>query len=225
VAWDDVCFVGEAKEPVVEGAEDLFAVAAGQVSAADGASEEGVSSEEEIFRREVEADAAFSMAGSVEDAGSVAGDADGGSVFEGGVGGKDFGRGDSDPGGLLVHDVKLGQVVLVEEDGSAGGFFETGGAADVVDVGVGDDDLLQSELMVREAGEDLRDVVTGVDDHGFARGGVAEDGAVALEGTDGEGFADHGYFYCRRWGIATRKGQARCPALSIFSEGTWFTCS
>jgi hypothetical protein len=175
----------------VEGADDLLAVAAGEVGAADGAGEESVSCEEEIFGSEVEADAAFGMARGVEDAGGVAGDPDDGAVFEGGVGGQDFGRGDAEPGGLLVHYGELGQVVLVEENGCACGFFEAGGAADVVDMGVGDDDLLEGEFVAGEDGKDLRDVVAGVDDHGFAGGLVAEDGAVALEGADGEGFADH----------------------------------
>jgi hypothetical protein len=144
----------------------------------------------------VETDAAFGMARSVEDARGMAGDADGGSVFEGAVGRKDFGRGDADPGGLLIHNVELREIVLVEEDGGAGGFFEEGRAADVVDVGMGDDDLLQREFVLGEEGEDLGDAVAGVDDHGLAGGLVAEDGAIALEGADGEGFLDHGYFYC-----------------------------
>jgi len=39
-------------------------------------------------------------------------------------------------------------------------------------------------------------LVAGVDDHGLARGFVAEDSAVALERADGEDLEDHA-FYCR----------------------------
>ena len=48
--------------------------------------------------------------------------------------------------------------------------------------------------MAGEDGEDARDVVAGVDDHGFAGGLVSKDGAVALERADGEDFMDHGRF-------------------------------
>jgi len=193
VAWDYVRFVGEGEKAVVEGAEDLVRVAAGQVGAADGSGEKRVSGEEQVFRREVEADAAFGVAWGAEDTRGVAGDPDCGAVFEGAVGGKDLRRGDAEPGGLLVHYGELGKVVLVQKNGCAGGFFQAGRAADMVDVPVGDDDLFEGEIVVGQAREDLGYVVAGVDDHGFAGGLVAEDGAVALEGADGEGFADHGY--------------------------------
>jgi hypothetical protein len=93
---------------------------------------------------------------------------------------------------LNVHHFDQGQVVLVVEDGGAGELFEAVGAGDVVDVGVGDDDLLDGEVVFGEEGEDAGDVVSGVYDDGFAGGFIAEDGAVALERADGEGFEDHG---------------------------------
>ena len=40
-------------------------------------------------------------------------------------------------------------------------------------------------------GQDAADVVAGIDHDGLAGGLVAEDGAVALERTDGEDFMDH----------------------------------
>ena len=113
-------------------------------------------------------------------------------VFEGVVGVGDYGYGDAEPAGLNVHHFDQGQVVLVVEDGSAGELFEAVGAGDVVDVGVGDDDLLDGEGVPGEKGEDAGEVVAGIDDDGFAGGLVAEDGAVALEGADGRGFEDHG---------------------------------
>ena len=61
----------------------------------------------------------------------------------------------------------------------------------MVDVGVGDDDLLDGELVLCEQGNDAGDVVAGIDDEGLAGGFVAEDGAVALEHADGKDFVDH----------------------------------
>jgi hypothetical protein len=45
-----------------------------------------------------------------------------------------------------------------------------------------------------DKGEDLVDVVAGVDDHGFVGGFVADDGAVALQRADGEDFVDHDFW-------------------------------
>jgi hypothetical protein len=70
--------------------------------------------------------------------------------------------------------------------------FEAVGSGDVVDVGVGDEDLFDGEGVLVEKSENARDVVAGVDDDGFACDFVTEDRAVALEGADGEGFEDHG---------------------------------
>jgi len=142
--------------------------------------------------REVETDGAFGVSGGVEDGAGDAGDGDEFAVVEGAVGVEDGrGRG-AEPGGLNVHHFDQGQVVLVVEDGGAGELFEAVSASDVVDVGVGDDDLLDGEGVPGEEGEDAGDVVAGIDDDGFAGGFIAEDGAVALEGAYGKGFEDHG---------------------------------
>lgn len=73
MAWDDGDVVGEGEETLVDGSEKLVGVASGQVGTAYGAGEEGVSGEEESLGREVEADAAFGVAGGVEDGASEAG--------------------------------------------------------------------------------------------------------------------------------------------------------
>ena len=82
--------------------------------------------------------------------------------------------------------------MLVVEDGGSGDLLEAVGSCDVVDVSVGDEDLLDDEVVFSEEGEDVGNVVAWVDDDGFVGGLVAEDGAVALEGTDGDDFVNHG---------------------------------
>jgi hypothetical protein len=165
--------------------------------------------------REEERDTALGVTRGVKDLRGVVGNPDHHAVFGAAVGRNDFGRGNAEPASLLVHDGELGQVVLVEKDGGASCAFEAGGATDMVDVAMGDDDLLQSEFVSDEKREDLRDVVAGIDDHGLARGLVAEDGAVALEGADGEGFKDHGCFYCRRMGAGERRKRAGLSARPL----------
>ncbi len=166
-------------------------VASGEVGAAYGAGEEGVSGDEKGVVGEVEADAALGVAGGVEDGAGESGDGDGAAVGEVVVGGGDLGGGDAEPAGLDVHHFDQGEIELVVEDGGSGELLEAVGSGDVVDVGVGDDDLLDGEVVAVEDGRDAGDVVAGIDDDGFAGGLVAEDGAVALEGADGEDFVDH----------------------------------
>jgi hypothetical protein len=103
VTWDDCDFVGKGEKTLVDGAKEFGRVAAREVGAADGAGEEGVSGQEEMLVRKVEADGAFSVAGGVEDdAGegllmSLLGPSDGDefAVVEGVVGVGDEGSGDA----------------------------------------------------------------------------------------------------------------------------------
>lgn len=150
---------------------------------------------------EVEADTAFGVAGGVENVASdcrltllgVGSDGDEFSIVQSVIGVLDGGSGDAEPCGLNVHHFDLGEIVLVVEDGGASELLEAVSAGNVVDMGVGDEDLLDGERVPGEEGEDARDIVAGIDDDGFVRGFVAEDAAVALEGADGDGFEDHVY--------------------------------
>ncbi len=54
-----------------------------------------------------------------------------------------------------------------------------------------DNDLAQGQAVLLQPGEDFRDVISGIDDHGFVRNLVAQDGAIAVQRTDGKGFKDH----------------------------------
>ena len=189
---DDCGFVRKREKPIVDRGDELAGVASGKVGAAYGAGEEGIPGEEEGLLGEVEADAALGVAGSVEDASGEAGDGDDLVVVEGVVGGWDFRGRDAEPGGLDVHHFDQREVELVVEDGCSGELLEALGSGDVVDVGVGDDDLLDSEAVPLERGDDVGDVVAGVDDDGLAGGFVAEDGAVAAERAYDEDFVDHG---------------------------------
>jgi len=139
----------------------------------------------------VQAEAALRVAGGVEDSGVDAGDAEDFVVGGGVVRGLDGGDFEVEPGGLGGHEIDERNVVLAVEDGRAGDLLEGERAGDVVDVGVGYEDLADGELVLVEEGEDAGDVVAGIDDDGLTRGFVAEDGAVALQEADGEGFADH----------------------------------
>jgi hypothetical protein len=183
--------VGEGEETVVDGLDELLGVSSGQVGAAYGACEEGVPGDEEFVVGDPETGAALGVAGGVKDGGGEAGDADGVIVSEVGVRRGDLGGCDAEPTGLEVHHLDQREVELVVEDGGSGEALELLGSGDVIDVGVGDDDLLEGELVASEGSDDAGDVVAGVDDDGLVRDFVAEDGAVALEGAYYEDFVDH----------------------------------
>ena len=140
---------------------------------------------------EIEADAAFGVAWGVDDRAGDASYGDELAIFERVIWGWDGGGGDTEPASLNVHHFDQREVVLVIENGRAGELLEAMGSGDVVDVGVGDDDLFDREVVGGKDGHDAGNVVTGVDDDGLVGGFVSQDGAVALERADGENLVDH----------------------------------
>ena len=93
--------------------------------------------------------------------------------------------------GLHVHHVLQFAVREVHVHRGAGCHLEFLGAADVIDVGVGDHDGGHGELVPGEDFQDAVDFVAGIDHHGLARGFVAEDGTVALQHAYGKDLVDH----------------------------------
>jgi hypothetical protein len=61
----------------------------------------------------------------------------------------------------------------------------------MVDVGVSDEDLLELETEVLEPAINPANFIAGIDDDGLAGLTVAEDGAVAGQGANREGFQNH----------------------------------
>ena len=58
-------------------------------------------------------------------------------------------------------------------------------------VRVRDHDLLHLQPMLLDQCQDVIDLVTGIDHHGFMRALIADDGAVALQRAHGNYFVDH----------------------------------
>jgi hypothetical protein len=89
----------------------------------------------------------------------------------------------------------------------------------VVDVGVSDDDLLHFQFVLAHDGQNVFNVVAGIDDHGFVRGFIADDRAVTLQRTYGKNFVDHALqFSLSRRKSATEKSEVR----SQIAEATPF---
>ena len=191
MAGDDDQVVSEGQQLVADGNQDLAAVAAGKIRAADGVAEQGVPGDEFVFRGYQQADAPLGMAGGVKHLERMIGQANAVAIPEGNVDRGWVGRLDAEPAGLYVELRGQGQVAFVHVDRRAGAGVETGGAADVIDVGVGDDDGGDAHLVAVQDLLDFDKVVSGVDDHGFARRFVAEDGTIALQHPHGQNLVDH----------------------------------
>jgi len=61
----------------------------------------------------------------------------------------------------------------------------------VVDMRVGDNDLLHLQVVLADKGKDIFDFIARIDHYGFARSLVSDDRAVALQRADRENFVDH----------------------------------
>jgi hypothetical protein len=90
------------------------------------------------------------------------------------------------PRGLLLHHLQQRQVVLVEEDRRAGEAFELERAADVVDVRVRQQDLLELETQLGQALVNAANLVSGIDDDGFMGVFIAQNRAIAGNGPTGK---------------------------------------
>lgn len=145
MARDDGCLIGQGEQAGVDGIDDLGVVASRQVGASDASGEESVTGENHLERREVQTDGALGVTGSMNHLGRVVWQAYAKSVcerFVGWGGGRSF---NPQPGGLLGHDLEEREIVLIEIDGSAGKGFELEGSADMVNVSVRNEDLLEGE--------------------------------------------------------------------------------
>lgn len=88
---------------------------------------------------------------------------------------------------LHFHGLIERNIVAMHQNGSAGVVVEFLQAADVVNVSVGADDGFDGEFMAAEQIHDAVNFVAGIENNGFTRNGIADDGAVALQQPDGNG--------------------------------------
>jgi hypothetical protein len=68
----------------------------------------------------------------------------------------------------------------------------------MIDVRVGNNNLLYSQIVFLNDGQDVCDVIAGIDDNRLAGLLIADDRAIALQGTDRQDFVDHGALSCEQ---------------------------
>ena len=178
------------EQTALDGVDDLAAIPAGKVGAANAIREESVSGYEQVERREMQAYAALGVAWSVNHLGWIVYEANLERVVEACVGGFGLWRFDSQPASLNIHHLEQRQVILIEQNRRSDEAFQLECSADVVDVRVSNEYLFELEIEIREPAMNAADVVARIDDDRLASGWIAENCAVALERADREGLDD-----------------------------------
>lgn len=191
VARQDPGVVGKRQEPGLDGLDDLAWVAAGQIGAADAARKQSISGNDHLERLEMKTNRTLGVTRRVQHFGGVAIETDTQPIGEAYVGSGHIGCWNADPRRLLLHHFEKREIILVEKDGSAGEMLQLECAADMIDVAVRDQDLLELQAKVGEAAVNPADFIAGIDNDGFGGILVAEQGAIALQGADGERLENH----------------------------------
>jgi len=189
--------IGQGQNAVAQRAHDFLEGSPGQIGASDASREQRVAGDQQFLRGKIEADAAFGVSGSMENVRRQIACpqrfAISNTRFD-----CDFARrGDADPRCLYVEHLQQRVVILIEQDWRASLRAQLHGSADVVDVGVGYDDLLHVKLVLADDGKNVFNVIARIDDHGFARGLVADDRAVTLQRADGQDLVDHSLIFAQ----------------------------
>lgn len=161
--------VGQGKHGIMQGLHDFLRRAAGQVGTADGSGKQGVTRNQFLFRWKIKADAALGVSGRVEYVGCMRTGTDGLSRRDAVVNFNFARRGHSDPRSLHVEHLQQNVIVLVKKDRSSSSGTQLHGPADVIDVGVGDDNLFDLQIMLANDGEQVFDVIARVNHHRFPR--------------------------------------------------------
>ena len=175
----------------MDGLQNLAAVSAGEIGAANTVAEESVAGGQFALGGHPQADTALSVARGMEHVDLGGADEKFVAIFHRDIDIHRFRSAYAEPGGLDVHHALQFAVREVHIDRGSGCRLEFRCTADVVDVGVGDHDRGNRELVQGEDFQDAVNFVARVDHHGLARSFVAKDGAVALQHADGKDLVDH----------------------------------
>src|SRR5215470_11422562 len=183
--------IRQTEDALVQGAQNLLVGSTREIRAPNAPGKQCVPGDQLLFERKVNTNASFGVAGCVDDlsfdlSGAYAIGLPNAAIDF------DFPRSrHADPRRLHIEHLQQCIVILVQENGCPGCGAQLCRTADMIDVGVRDDDLLDLELVLVDEPENLSDVVPGIDDDGLARRLVANDGAVALQRANGKDLVDH----------------------------------
>ena len=183
--------VGKHQKPVAERSENLRSIAARQVGASNRSGEESVSGQEQILPREMQANASWGVPRRVQNIRGQLRQTYAQPIFGEYIRSGNLRGGNPEPARLHVHHGEQAQIVLIQDYGRSGCLPQLDSASHMVDVGVGDDDLLYREAMLGQPRQNAGHVIARIDDHRLAGDFIAQDGAVALQRADRKGLTKH----------------------------------
>lgn len=175
---------GKSQQLGLDRLDEEFVIAAREIGAPNGAAKESITGDDFALLGQVKADAAGRMAGGEKDAHLVAQAIEGLAGGEAPVNGEGFGLRDAGPLGLHGEEVVGGLVLGVHGDGGTEMALQLGDGTDVVNVGVGEQDLFDVEAGIFQERQDFGKLVARIDDDGAAV--AAQNGAIALENAQWE---------------------------------------
>ena len=192
-------FVGKRHQLALERVHHFFHGAAPKVYPADAACKKRVAGKElrrrnrEIagFVRQVQADAPRGVAGRVKDARFKGTPAQNVALAQHLVYFGEVRRGHAEEGRLHIHGAIQRKVFAVHHHGRASVLVQLAEPTDVINVGVGAHDGFHGELVASEEIKDAADFIARINNQGFTGDGVADDRAIAVEYSHGDGDVDH----------------------------------
>src|ERR1700730_4337185 len=193
MAADETDVVAERQQLVLDRLDQRVVVAAGNIAAADRTVEQHVADMGKAhFPAEIY-DAARRMAGAMQDVEAQLADRDPVALMKPAVRRKIAHACHAKPRAAhhyIVEQEFVGHVRAFDRHLER--VAQLGGAADMIDMAVGQPDLLHSDVRLLDRGLNFRNVAAGVDHHGFPGGLAPDQGAVLLEqrhrDDDGAGF-------------------------------------
>jgi hypothetical protein len=191
VSGNDDSFVGQSQNTVVKGVQDFLVGSSRKIGASDAPGKQSIARDQFVFSREVEADAALRVPGCVQDLGCERTSFHGVGVAKVLIDLDLTGRGHSNPGRLQVEHLQERIVVLIQKNRRTRGGAQLHRSTNVIDVRVGDYDLLDLQIVLPDQCDNLLDVVPRIDDDGFASRFIADHGAIASQRADRQNLVDH----------------------------------
>ena len=177
----DFCFWRQGEELGADAFEEAIKAAAGEVCATDGAAEEGVSGDDSFCQWDVEADAGRGVARGFEGMERVLAELQLHAFGEWMVDGGHAGSGEAEQSGLLDDAVVEGLLAWVHVGRNIQGFFCFGEGADMIEVGMGDEDGFYSNAEAFDFSEDDSRFVAWIDEEGFFGIFVGDDRTILLK--------------------------------------------
>jgi hypothetical protein len=194
-------------------AQNLPAVATGQVGAPDAVAKQRVARHQLLLRGNPQADTALCMTGRVENEKLSGTNQEAVAISCGCVDGHRLGRLEPQPGGLPVEPLLQLHIVEVHIYRRARGLLQLLCPADVVDVRVRNDDGLQVQAMPLDDFENVVNLIARIHNQAFPAGLVAKHRAIALEQPYRKNLVDHTpIVYSTIWVMSSRRSYGGCTS-------------